>query len=74
MKVKLGKIVLFLAGLFVLQQGIAFGSSRFGQLNAQVQLIENHDIDPSAMFYMESDLALKAQRQVRLQLSEDKTK
>lgn len=68
MKAKLLKLCLFLAGLVVLQQGIAFGSSRGGQFQEQRRIIESRGIDPGALFYTESALALEAEKTVRRQV------
>lgn len=71
MKTRLYKCVLFLAALVVLQQGIALGSSRFAQLDAQTRLIEENNIDPAAIFYTDSPKALQAEKRVRQQLMTD---
>ena len=65
MKAKLGKVVLFVLGLVLLQQGIALGNSHIPQLQDQAALVARHDLDPAALFYMEVDMALAAEREVR---------
>lgn len=69
MKTKLAKITLFILGLVILQQGIAWGSS-FGQLRQQTIIINERDIDPAALFYTESVIALSAEKQVRRKIKE----
>lgn len=65
MKAAAVKLVLFLAGLVILQQGIAFGHAHVDRLGRQAAVIADNDIDPSALFYTESRLALKAEKTVR---------
>jgi hypothetical protein len=65
MKAKLGKCMLFLLGLVALQQGIAFGNGHVDRLGRQAAVIEANDIDPAAIFYTESPLALAAEKRVR---------
>ena len=65
MRYKLYKCMIVVAGLILLQQAIAFGSDHSTQINKQTQLIKNREIDPSALFYMESKLALDAEKTVR---------
>jgi hypothetical protein len=69
MKERILKTVLFIMGLIVLQQGIAFSSNQFIQLNEQTAIIESNDIDPSAIFYTDSKLALAAEKSVRRRLN-----
>ena len=69
MKLKIIKCFFFLAGLILLQQAIAFGSDHSAQLNKQTQIIQNQNIDPSALFYMESKLALNAEKIVRKKIN-----
>ena len=68
MKGKAAKLVLFLVGLVVLQQGIALGTQRFPALGRQSAVIADNNIDPSALFYTESPLALAAEKRVRNKL------
>lgn len=66
-----GKIVntsLFLLAIAGLQFGLATLSARVPQIGKQAELIESEHIDPSALFYTESKLALAAQRKVRASL------
>lgn len=62
--------MIFMAGLILLQQTIAFSSNHSPHINQQTLLIENQDIDPSALFYMESKLALNAEKSVRKMINE----
>lgn len=68
MKAKLFKVVLFLAGLVLLQQAIALGNRHNAQLHDQAGLVSRYDIDPAALFYMELDLALAAEKTIRKKL------
>ena len=54
-----------MAGLILLRQAIAFSNNHSPLINKQTQIIENQNIDPSALFYMESKLALDAEKTVR---------
>jgi hypothetical protein len=64
-------VVLFLLGLALLQQGIAFGNLHVRQLEKGAAVIADNDIDPSTLFYMESPLALRAEKIVRQRTSGD---
>jgi hypothetical protein len=68
-KSKVVKLVLFLLGLVVLQQGIALGTQRFPALDRQLAVIAEKDIDPSALFYTESPLALAAEKNLRSKIN-----
>jgi len=68
MKRKLLNLFLILTSVVVLQQGIAFSHSRFSMLGDYSRVVKNNDIDPSALFYMESKLALSAEKSVREKL------
>jgi len=72
MKIKLIKSVLFLVSLLMLQQGIAY-SNRFDTLSQHTAIVEENDIDPAALFYMESKMALDAEKRVRSQLEVNRT-
>lgn len=65
MKAKMAKLALFLLCMVALQQGIAFGNDHFTALEKQSAIISGKDIDPSALFYTESRLALAAEKSVR---------
>jgi hypothetical protein len=68
MKRKLLNLFLILASAVLLQQGIAFSHLRFSMLGDYSRVVKNNDIDPSALFYMESTLALAAEKSVREKL------
>jgi len=70
--IKTAKVLLFLAALILLQQVIALGHRYSPQWHDQATLISEQDIDPSALFYMESKLALAAEKQVRQTLDGSK--
>jgi len=57
-------IIGFLTALIFLQQSIAFFINNVDHLAGQSNIINQKDIDPSALYYMESDLALKAEKQM----------
>ena len=58
-------LFLFLIVLVLLQQGIARVTIKVDVFRAQSDLIADKNIDPSALFYTESDLALSAEKEVR---------
>lgn len=65
MKSKCRKMLLFLISLLGLQQAIALGNAHVDALHRQSNMVLRQDIDPSALFYMESPLALNAEKVVR---------
>jgi len=65
MTLKFIKLGLFLLALTALQQLIAVANHQVGQLHEQSLVISNNNLDPSALFYMESDMALVAEKSVR---------
>ncbi len=70
MKIDALKTLGFIAALIMLQQLIAFGNNNFPHLQEQSSIIESNDIDPSALFYMESRLALSGEKTVRKLINE----
>ena len=64
MRRRLLATLLLLAGIGVLQQALAWGVAGNDQLARQRLLIEQRDIDPAALFYTESPLALAAEKRV----------
>ena len=62
-------LFLFLIGLVLLQQGIARATIKVDVLHAQSDLIAEKNIDPTALFYTESDLALRAEKEVRRRIT-----
>lgn len=62
---KLIKLGLFLLTLTALQQLIALGNQQVSQLRDQSLVVSNNNLDPSALFYMEIDMALAAEKSVR---------
>lgn len=69
MKDKISKVLFFLLALVTLQQGIAMAGNYSRQWYDQAKIIEQQDIDPAALFYMESRLALKAEKDIRGKLT-----
>lgn len=63
---------LFLAAILALQTLLYLGSQHVPQLQAQTSIIESRGIDPAALFYTESSLALQAEKQVRQQISQQR--
>ncbi len=61
---------LFLAGILTLQLLLHFGIRQLPQLQQQTAIIESRGIDPAALFYTESRLALQAEKQVRQQVQQ----
>ncbi len=70
MKIDALKTLGFIALLIMLQQLIAYGNNNISHLQEQSSLIEINDIDPSALFYIESKLALSAEKTVRELINE----
>jgi len=69
MKSKLLYCMLLITGLVLLQQVIAATTSHVPVMERQSALIMAKDLDPSALFYMEIDQALDAEKQVRRTLA-----
>ena len=65
MKQKMRSLVIFFAVLILLQQGIAYSNSNISLLKKHVSIIEMNNIDPSVMFYTESEVLLSAEKKVR---------
>lgn len=61
--------LLFIIGLVLLQQVIAATTSHVQVMERHSALIMANDLDPSALFYMEIDQALDAEKQVRRTLA-----
>ena len=66
------KLVLFTAGLVLFRQGIATVNSEVAVFKAQSEVILANGIDPSALFYTESRLALAAEKEVRRRIASGK--
>ena len=63
---KLVHFSLFILLLILLQQGIALNTQSVAGLSEFTQTVRQQDIDPSVMFYMESEIALKAEKDIRM--------
>ena len=63
------KLSIFLTALMILQLGIVQMNRQVDAIHAQTALITEKNIDPSALFYTESDLALNAEKEVRHRIS-----
>ena len=70
MKEKLLRMLIFCFSVLVLQQSIAIGNDYFVLMGDHARVVEVKDIDPSALFYTEIDLALKAEKNIRKSLKE----
>lgn len=55
-------VPLFLCGLMLLRQGIIVVTERVPVLSRQVDVMQQQDIDPAALFYTDSRVALRAIR------------
>ena len=63
------KLSIFLTALMILRMGIVQMNRQVDAIHAQTALITEKNIDPSALFYTESDLALNAEKEVRHRIS-----
>ena len=55
-------IPLFLCTLVLLRQGIVIATEQVPAIGRQVDVMQQQDIDPSALFYTDSRVALRAIR------------
>lgn len=56
-------ILLFLGTLILLRQGIVVAKDQVPLIDRQVDMMQQKNIDPAALFYTDSRLALEAIRQ-----------
>ena len=70
MKEKLLRMLIFCFSVLILQQGIAIGNDNIVLMGDHARVVEVNDIDPSALFYTEIDLALNAEKNIRKSLKE----
>lgn len=68
MRSRLRTLVLFIAGVALLRQGIALIDAHSSVRRAQAAAVEQHGIDPRALFYAESRVALAAEKDFRKKL------
>jgi len=66
---KTGCLLLFLAALLGLRTGMQYIDAKLTLRGQQSQLIRQQDIDPAALFYTQSTLALRAEKTVRGQIA-----
>ncbi len=59
-------LCLFAAVLVLLRQGILVATSGVPVLREQVEIMQRRDIDPAALFFTDSPVALQAIRQAEL--------
>ncbi|MDT8398039.1 MAG: hypothetical protein RQ899_05435 [Pseudomonadales bacterium] len=64
-------IGLFLLSLLLLQQGIVLLDRVVPAFGTQAGIIMERDIDPAALFYTQSPLALNAEKKIRKSLTAD---
>lgn len=69
MKQKLLRMFIFCFSVLVLQQSIAIGNDYFVLMGNHARVVEVNDIDPSALFYTEVDIALNAEKNIRASLN-----
>jgi len=55
---------MFVAALVLLRQGIVVATEQVPVIGRQVDVMQQQDIDPSALFYTDSPVALQAIRRV----------
>jgi hypothetical protein len=67
---KIFNILFFVTALVLLQQAIVQGNNNVDVFKAQTTLITEKNIDPAALFYTESELALKAEKEVRNRIAQ----
>lgn len=65
---KTAGILLCITALLLLRQGIAWVDGHLDIRRQQAGIIRARDIDPAALFYTESALALAAEKEVRASL------
>lgn len=58
----------FVAGVVLLRQGIVFVDAYVGVRGEQRAAVEEHGVDPRALFYAESKIALAAEKEFRRKL------
>ena len=66
------RLSIFLTALMILRMGIVQMNRQVDAIHAQTTLMAEKNIDPSALFYTESDLALNAEKEVRHRISASK--
>lgn len=68
MRSRLARLALFVAGIVLLRQGIVFVDAHVGVRSEQRAAVEQHGVDPRALFYAESRVALAAEKEFRRRL------
>ena len=58
-------VPLFLCTLVLLRQGIVMATEQVPAIGRQVDVVQQQDIDPAALFYTDSRVALKAIREAQ---------
>ncbi|MEZ5490385.1 MAG: hypothetical protein R3F50_08710 [Gammaproteobacteria bacterium] len=62
-------IPLFVITLVLLRQGIIVATGQLPVLERQIQVMQEQDIDPAALFYTDSRVALQAIQRASLQVN-----
>lgn len=65
MKRKLSATLLLIVGLVCLQQLLVIINQSTPSVSTQIQQIKDQDMEPSSMFYTESEHALSAEKTIR---------
>ena len=73
MRSRLRTLAWFASALLLLRQGIALLDTHLGVRREQAAAVEKHDVDPRALFYAESEVALAAEKDFRRRLREGGT-
>ena len=68
MRSKAVTLGIFLGALVLLRQGIVLIDTHLPARREQTAAVEAHDIDPRALFYAESEVALAAEKRIRRRL------
>ena len=68
MRSKAGRLALFVVALLLLREAIALVDANLGVRREQVVAVEEHRVDPRALFYAESAVALAAEKEFRRKL------
>lgn len=68
MRSKVAALAAFLGALVLLRQGIVLVDTHVDARREQSAAVEEHGIDPRALFYAESEVALAAEKQFRRRL------
>ncbi|HEY0963971.1 MAG TPA: hypothetical protein VGE69_16600 [Pseudomonadales bacterium] len=68
MRSRLVRVAVFVGAVILLRQGIVLVDVHVGIRSEQRAAIEQHGVDPRALFYAESSVALAAEKEFRRKL------